>query len=314
MSLTLIENPVETVDGIVNNLFAGFERVEFKFKREDAQISGISQGIDNQILINTLTDLSTYLEVGDIVYTNSVGLTYEYNVAAPIVAITSSTITIESDFIETSSDGYINFYRNYRLEVQLVNVDNSAIKVLPFQLIDDGDNAGNITIDVSIANDLNDVMFEYVQQEMTDSRVLFKVQYREAWDENLSGSYTLITDEIILVYATEQPEIEYFLNELDTPEIIKGYPVGVVFSHSSQNVSGSSIRFSYNELDLNQTDLGSNISLGEIDSTKEGFLFVNIDKDTAYSINTEYISIQGSYISVNFFDETFFDSTFFDTN
>ena len=310
MSVTLITNPVETVGGVVNNLFAGFEPVEFVFKREDGQISGVGEGVDSKLLINTLSDLSSYLSIGDFIYINSSGLTYDYDISGKITAITSTTITTDQDYIESTSGGYINYLKNYYLEVQLVNVNNSDINILPFSLIDDGDNAGNITIDVSIANDLNIQFFEFVTQELTESRVLFKVQYREVWDENLSGSYTLIENELILVYATEQMEVETFVNQLDNPTIWKGYPNGVVLAHSSQNNDATAISFSYDELDINQSTLVSGTSLGSINADKEGFIFVDINKDTVYNASTEYIKINADYTVLADFSSLDFSSDF----
>ena len=98
MSVNLISNPVIVESGIIKNVFAGFERVEFGFKREDLQITGVGQGIDNQILINTPEDLSGYLEEGDFVYVYSAGATYTYDTSGQIVAISSTTITITGDF------------------------------------------------------------------------------------------------------------------------------------------------------------------------------------------------------------------------
>lgn len=310
MSVVLTENPVVVDGGVTYNLFAGFEPVEFKFKREDAQIDGVGAGTDNKLLINTQTDLSAYLNIGDFVYIYSEGLTYTYDLSAKILEITATTITVDSDFIESTVDGYINYLRNWRLEMQLVNVDNTAVKVLDYDLIDDGDNAGNVTISVSIANDLNEQVFEFVTQEQTDARILFKAQYRESWDANSINSYTLIDSEIILVYATQQPEVETFLNELDEPKIWKGYPMGVQLAHSSQNNDGGSLGFTYDELDLNQDILTTGTSLGTLDANKEGFLFINIDKDTVYNNETEYIKINGSYAGLPDFNPAEFSSDF----
>lgn len=310
MSVTLIENPVVTEGGVVKNLFDGFGKVEFKFSRQDQEITGIGQGISNQILIQLAVDLSTYLNVGDSVYYYSEGATYTYDDVSQVVAITATTITLAGDFIETATGGYINYYRNYYLDVELVNEDNSDIKILPFSLRDDGDNQGNITIDVSIANDLNIQFFEFIQQELTDSRIIFKVQYREVWDDT-TGSFTLIDDRIILVYATQQPDLEAFINELDEPKLWLGYPYGVILVHSDENSDDDTIEITYDELDINQSDLVTDIGLGSLVATKEGFIFINIDKDTVYNSATEYIKLNGTYAGEKFFSPSFFDDNYF---
>lgn len=294
MSVEVTVNPVITEDGILKNIFAGFEPVEYKFKREDLQVSGVGQGIDNQLLIPTSIDLSSYLAIGDLVYVFSEGDTFTYDGTGTIIAITTVSITISVDFIETTTSGYINYFKNYFLEVELVNQDNSDVKILPFSLRDDGNNAGEITIDVSIANDLNVQFFEFVSQELTASRTIFKVQYREVYDI-LTGSFTLLNDVVILVYSTSQPEIEQFINELDEPKLWKGYPYGVILSHSDDNTEEQGINVSYDELDINQLDVVTNIALGSFISEKQGFLFNNIDKDISYNALTEYIKLKGAY-------------------
>ena len=192
------------------------------------------------------------------------------------------------------ADGYINYHINYYLEVELVNEDNSDIKVLSFSLRDDGNSQGEITIDVSIANDKNIQFFEFVTQELTESRIIFKVQYREVW-ENTTGSFTLLVDRIILVYATEQPNQENFLNELEEPKLWKGYPYGVVLAHTDENTEGQGILLSYDELDINQLVIDADNSLGSFDANKEGFLFTDINKDIVYEADTEYLKIKAAY-------------------
>lgn len=312
MSVILEENPVQVVDGIVENIFAGFEPVEYKFKREDLAITGVGQGISNQLLIPTSIDLSSYLDIGDSVYVYSEGDDFTYDEAGSVVAVTSVSITISVDFIEVGTGGYINYFKNYYLEVELVNKDNSDVKVLPFSLKDDGNNAGNITIDVSIANDLNIQFFEFVSQEMVDSRTIFKVQYREVYDIS-TGSYTLLNDVVILVYATEQPELEQFINRLEEPKLWKGYPYGIILTHSDDNTVEQGINVEYDELDINQQVVVSGVSLGSFISEKQGFLFNNIDKDTSYNSLTEYIRFKGEYASQPQYNPAQYDNTQYST-
>lgn len=314
MSITLINNPVTTESGITYNLFAGFEEVNFGFKREDAQVNGVGLGIDNNLLIQTQSDLSNYLNEGDFVYIFSTGLTHTYDDVGEVIAITSSTITISVDFIENTTSGYINFYRNYFLECQLVNVNNSAVKILPLNLTDDGDNAGNIDIDVSIANDLNEQMLgEFSSGAMQESRVVFKLQYREVWDENQESSYTLIDDEIILVYATEQMLVETFVNELDNPTFYRGYNYGVVLAHSKQNNEDTGIGVTYDELDINKIIINSGNPLVTLDASQDGFLFASINKNINLTNDTEYLQLNAEYRGLNFFDPAFFNNNFFDS-
>ena len=312
MSLSLVTNPVITESGIVKNLFAGFKPVKYVFKREDAVITSIGQGIDNQVLLNVGIDLQSYLSIGDPVYVYSQGLTHTYNFVAQIVAITATTITVNKQYIEAGGTGYMNYKKNYYVEVQLTQITNTNVNILPFSLIDDGDNAGNITIDVSIANDLNVQKYEFLRQELTESRTIFRVKYREVYDEEQDNVFTELVDNIVLVYATEQPENETFLNSLDMPKFWQGYPYGIVLAHTNDNSDNTGFNFKYDELDVNQNDLTTDNSLGALSASNEGFLFININKDLTYNAQTKYIKDKSSYEGLNFFSPDFFDSTFFD--
>jgi len=313
MSVTVIESPVVTEGGIVKNLFAGFLPVEFKFKREDLSISTVGLGVDEFIRITIGSDLTSVLSIGDSIYLNAIGVTgYEYDETGTITAITSSTIDVDIVFVETSGNGYINYLKNWHLECELIDPDNSVIKVIPFSLIDDGDNAGNVTIDTGIANDKNIQYFEFVTQLLEDSRIVFKLQYREVY-ENSSNSYTLIDQEIILVYATEQMERESFINELDEPKLWKGYPYGIILNHSKLNSDGDGITIVFDELDINQSAIVSDNSIDVLDSDKQGLFFINQNKDFAYNSDTEYIKFKAAFSTLPFFDGAFFDGAFFET-
>ncbi|MDX1699877.1 MAG: hypothetical protein R3250_04620, partial [Melioribacteraceae bacterium] len=75
MSVTVQSYPVTTSEGLINNIFPGFEDVEIIFKREDLQIGGIELGANNRIRVNTPSDdLSGYLSAGDFVYVSATGI------------------------------------------------------------------------------------------------------------------------------------------------------------------------------------------------------------------------------------------------
>jgi len=313
MSLLLTENPVQTVGGVVQNVFAGFLPVEFLFKREDTQVVNVGLGVDTFVRITIGEDLRNDLEVGDSIYLSAVGVDgYEYDASGAITAITASTIDAEIDFIEEANSGYINWKKDYYVEGKLVNPDNTNIDVLGFTVKDDGDPAGNITLDVNPANDKNDIDFIFDTTEDTDSRIKFKVQYREVF-EGSSESFATIADEVIVVYATEQPEIEVFLNALDEPKIWKGYDFVSVFCHSDENAEDDGLQFVYDELDINQNDVTTDNAINYIDADKYGFIFAHIDKSNTYDSDTEYLKIKVSYQDLPFFSAAFFDGAFFET-
>ena len=312
MSLVLVDNPVITEGGIVKNLFAGFLPVEFKFKREDLGITNVAQGPNNTVIVTTNIDLSSELSVGDSAYLFSEGSTYVYDESGEVLTVTATTITINAQFVENTTSGYINYKQNYFVEAELVSVSNTDVRILPFSLKDDGDNAGNATIDVSIANDKNELEFEYVLDQLEDARLKFKVQYREVW-EGSSESFTLIDDEVILYFATDQPEIEQFLQELDEAFVYEGYPFGAILLHSDQNSDAGSIVIKYDELDINQSVIVADNSIGVVPSDDYGQIFANLDKDTSYDVDTEHVRFKAELTDVAFFDPAFFDPAFFET-
>lgn len=315
MALTLVNSPVAVESGVTKNVFAGFLPVKYQFKREDLGISSLGLGVDGNIRLTIGVDLTSYLSVGDPVFVKATGVSgYEYAESGIITAMTSTTIDLDIIYVEASTEGYINYLKNWFLEAELVGSDNQAIKILPFSLKNDGDLEGNVDLDVSIGNDRNDIIFEFDTKEIEDSRVVFKVQYRQSYTGS-SESYTLIDEEIVLVYGTQQPDSESFLNSLDEAEFYQGYPFGAILVHSAQNNDGNAaISIKYDELDINKNDVTTDNNILTIDSEKQGFIFANIDKSTSWNSQTEYIRVKAELTpTLPFFDGAFFDNAFFET-
>jgi hypothetical protein len=269
MAVTLTTHPVSGSD----NIFAGFIPCNVVFKREDLVVVDTESGLDDNVLINVGTDLTSYLSLGDYVYLYSEGDSglFTYNVSAAITAITATEITINSKFVEASTGGYINYLKNFYVEIECVGKENANRKIIPFSLRDNGDNAGNITIDLSIVNDLNSQAYAFTKREMIETRVEFNIQWRPVSLGSVP-SYTLVDELIVLVYATVTPESETILNGFDIPKIYAGYPMGVVVAHSN-GVAGATLEVKYNQLDINRQVITSGTTLGTLDAEFYGFLF-----------------------------------------
>lgn len=295
MSLTLITNPVIGS----NEIFAGFEPVEFVFKREDLAITSVTSGVSSKAKITVGTDLTTLLDPGDTIYVYSEGTNFIYDISAEIITITSTEITIDTPFIETGTGGYINYLKNYHVELQCVDKTNPDVNVLPFSLEADGDAAGNIAIDVSITNDLNRQRGAITKQFLDNSSIEFEVQYREVY-LNSSNSFTLIDLKLlILVYATQQPEKEVILNQFDLPKIYLGYPAALAVAHSG-GASGQTIEITYNEQDNNFLNIDSG-TLGTLDADNNGFLLWEWNKDTSVLEATKYIDFEFEFEAISDF-------------
>jgi len=294
MSLTLVTNPVTTVAGVVNNIFAGFEDTEFVFQRKDMTGVSVTSGTGTTSRISTSSDLSSYLSIGDAVYLYAEGSTYTYNKTGLVTKLDTTYIEVDIDYIENAStNSYINYFLNYYVEAELVNVDNSDVKVVDFSLKDDGTAAGVVIINVGIANDLNSLDFEYSSREIEEMRTKFKMQYKQVYTSS-SESFTLISDEIILVYAVEQPTIEKFINQFEYPELYEGYPNGVILCHSDSNNDASQINLVYDELDLNESDLVTNQGLVSFSNDEHGLIFVDFT-GKSINANTEYIKFKATF-------------------
>lgn len=297
MSLTLISSPVTTDGGVTNNIFAGFLPVKYQFKREDLQITAVGSGINNNIQISTPIDLSSTLSVGKSVYIYAEGDSgdYTYDDSGLVTAVDAVSVTIDIDYIESASSGYINYLFNYYVEGQLVNVDNNDVKILKFSIKDDGDAAGNIYIDVSIARDQLYQVYEWITGDINEERIKFKLQYRQVYDGS-SESFTLIDEEIILVYAPETPNIENFLSPFEYPTIYQGYNAGITLCHSNMNNDELGLVFTFDTLDINQNALVSGTAIKSISANEYGLIFVDFEKDTSVHADTEYIQFNAAFV------------------
>lgn len=287
MSLTLVTNPVSGTETI----FAGFKPIEFVFKREDLAITSVTSGTGGA-KITVGTDLTSYLSAGDSLYLYSEGVNYTYDVSATILTITSTEITVDAEYIETGTGGYINYLKNYYVEMKCVVDGLSGADILGFSLESDGDAAGNIVIDVSIANDLNEARGEIAKEYLSDGVQEFEVKYREVYQSS-SNSFTLIDNKLlVVVYATEAPEQDVILNSFDLPKIYLGYHAAICIAHAD-GVPGDSIELLYKEYNLNFLEL-ANGSLGSLDSDASGFFNWKWDESETVESATAYIGVDFS--------------------
>ncbi len=314
MALNLISSPIVTESGIIKNLFAGFLPVNYIFKREDLQITSIGAGVDQYSRIVIGTDLTSELSVGDSIYLSAESVSgYTYESTGIITAITTTTIDVDIAFIESSTSGYINYKKNWYLEAQLINKDNSLIKILPFSIKNNGDLEGNVILDVSFGNQKNTQAFDFSSQFMDEPSISFKIQYKEVY-EGSSESFTEINETICLVFATIQPDQESFLNSLDNAEFYQGYPFGAILAHTEDNNDEVGLLISYDELDINLNNVTTDNNIGTQTAEVDGFLFANLDKDITYDSTTEFVKFKAEYTAtLPFFDGTFFDGAFFET-
>lgn len=285
MILTLTTNPVAGT----SQIFAGFEKIEFIFKREDIAITSVTSGTGGAKISHS-GDLTSYLSAGDTIYFYSEATNMTYDTSATILSIIAGEITVDEPYIETGGAGYMNYFKNYYVELQCVNPDNTDVNLLPFSLESDGDAAGNITIDVSIMNDLNAQRGIIAKEHLSDSVQIFQVKYRQVYDGSSESFIELTTKTLIVLYCTDTPESEEIINDLDLPKIYLGYPVAFCVAHYAGD-PGETVELTYNEKDINNNNIASG-TLGTLNAGLNGFLLWEWDKDTSVDSQTKYIDFE----------------------
>lgn len=283
MGLTLTTNPV---GASASKFFAGFQKCELVFKREDLAVINVEAGTGGA-KINHAGDLTSVLSEGDTIYLYSEGTNYTYDGIFEILTIVAGEITVDTPYIESSTLGYINYRKNYFVELQCVNPTLPEVNLLPFNLQSDGDAKGNITIDVSIVNELNVQRGAMAEKYISESVKQFEVRYREVY-EGSSNSYTLVDGKLfILLYAIEEPLEDTILNHFDTPQLYLGYP-GAIVALKKALSAGSTVEMTYNELDINK-EIITNGTLGSLAATVNGFLSWLWEANTSVNEGTKYI-------------------------
>ena len=294
------------------NIFPGFKPIEFSFERKDIVISGVSSGVDNQVLITVIGDLTSVLSVGDGIYLSSSGTTFTYDLSASIVEITSGAtnteITIDFGFIEAGVGGYMNYLKNWYIEMELVDEVNTDINLLGYNLKDDGTPSGLVTIDTSIINDKNTQLWASNSRTLTEGRIKYKVKYREVYDGS-SESYTILPLEYIALFATVDFEVDKILDPRTNPELWINYANGGGIIHTDLNDPSSVVKISFHTVDINGEYLSDNNVLKVFEQGAYGLLFVQSqDFSDPISPFTSFIEIE-----VELVDSADYDSSDYST-
>lgn len=300
MPITLTNYPVTSSSGVVRNIFAGFSPVELEFKREDAQIIDVSQGIDDKILISIAGNLTGNLNVGEWIYLNAEGFTHVYDGSFQILTVAFSSpnteITVNGEFIEVAATGYSNYKQNWFLESKLVSPSNNDILNYPQLLQNDGSPGGVVKVSTSMLVDFlkNEILLS--SREITGARQECRVMYREVWREDDTEVFALVDQEvIIIIYAAENAEIQSFVNKFEIPKMWEGYPFFLNIISSLENLGGKRIRVSFDELDINKSNITTSNSIIDFDPSDFGILQTNFN-DNAKIIedNTRYITFNAN--------------------
>ena len=306
MSLEIITNPAVNA----TNLKAGFEAIDFIMKREDLAIIDIEAGTGG-IKINHVGDLSSYLTAGDSVYVYAEGTNYVYDGIGKVVSVVSTELTLDIPFIEAAAGGYINYFKSYYAEMQLVHPNNDDINLLPFTLQSDGDAAGNVIFDLSIINDLNSQVDVIANSFLTESRKEFQIKYRQVYTGS-SESFVLISNKnISVLYTVETPEQDEIINGFEVPKLYLGYDSALIVAHL--DTIQDLVEVIYNVLDANNTVLDDG-TLGEIsENGNNGLYMFKFDGDTVISETAKYLEFTALFTELGEYDATDYNATEYST-
>lgn len=207
--LTLIKQPIITVDSNVSRWVCASNPIVYQFQRKDYQVSSYSNSgglvrIDTGIAV----DFTDQIAVGDYIYLKDVQYTGKQLVTA-VSFSTNTLVTIDVPYVSgTTSSGYFNVVkRNYKVKIELF--DNSDASLLFSSLQFSDTNTGLVTafIDptvipfLSLDNDANYVSgFDVVEDTLIYKSVFIK--YSEIIDGD-EGIQTSATD-IYTVYGARQ--------------------------------------------------------------------------------------------------------------
>lgn len=118
MAISITSRPIKNIESTSNSNWNASENpVIYGIKREDQQINFTEQGAGNAVQINLTVNLTSVISQGDSIYLGS-GV---YAQGGKVVTITATTILTDIPFIQNTTGGYINFRKNYRVEIDFID-------------------------------------------------------------------------------------------------------------------------------------------------------------------------------------------------
>lgn len=164
------------------------------------------------------------------------------------------------------------------IECVLVDPNDENIDLLGFELYVDFDPDGIAVVDVSIINDKNKQGVLLESQSITDSRIKYRVKYREA---GTTDAYVLIAAPIlplISVYAIADFPLDKWLDAETETTLWLGYPNLNGFIHSDANEVGLDIFVNYDLLDIQKNILVADTLVHDFGANTYGVDMVKIEE------------------------------------
>lgn len=313
MALTEISYPVTGSAGSFQNTFPSQKPIFAEFNRKDGVINTIVSGVDAKVRINVTVPFVD-IQVGQFITFDSDG--YPLTSAKVLSIIDPSTIDIDVPFTSSNAaNGFINYHRNYFLEIRFVAANSASDDQDAFLIIDDTSqiaNAknGDISANISVPGQLISPDFEIATGLADNLFQTYKIQFRESFDGNRSGTWISPVSDIAIMLV--HGSVDFEVNEFGDPEVtkryVKGYPLVYSLVYSGVNDEGA------NELRVQMVQQGLDKTiLKEEDLTiimnLNGVFILRVDTDTLEE-DTTFVSF--SYIlstSNAQYDPTQYDPT-----
>ena len=139
--LTEVSYPVTGTVGNFQNTFPSQKPIFAEFNRKDETIDTIVSGVDTKVRI-AVDDPFVDIQVGQFITFQSDG--YPLTSAKVLSIIDGSTIDIDLPFTSgNATNGFINYHRNYFLEIRFVAADSASDDQDAFLIVDDTSQIAN---------------------------------------------------------------------------------------------------------------------------------------------------------------------------
>jgi hypothetical protein len=256
MALTETSYPVTGTIGFYQNTFPSQQPQYIEVNRLDAVISSIVSGTDNVVrmaVVGTFTDV----QIGQFVAWNTDA--YGLRSSRVTAIIDASTIEVDQVFFSTNvSNGFVNYHRNYFIEIRYVIFNSVTDDQDALLLIDDFSqvpNNPNGDVKANISAPAQLLVPEITEGIATGLFIEYKIQYRESYDGNRSAAWVSpdLDIPIMLVHASGAIELNNFTDTEITKRFIKGYPLVYSLIYSDVNDNGvNSLSIKMTELSLSK--------------------------------------------------------------
>ncbi len=297
MALTEIDYPVTGTVGTYQNTFPSQKPLYANFNRKDGLMASISSGTNSKVRIEMSVAYGS-INVGQFVTFESDGYLLQ---SAKVLALpTATSLEVDVPFSSVNAaNGFVNYKRNYYLEIRYVAPDSASDDQSASEIMEDFSqlaNArnGDIQANISAPAQLIAPDFEIQNGVAANLFQTYKIQFRESYEGARSEAWIspVLDIAIMLVHASVDVVADSFTDPTITKRFIKGFPLVYSLIYSAINDSGN------NDLRvvLSQYDIGQML-ISEADvviiSNMNGVYILSIDTD-GFDVDTAFLKF--SYV------------------